>query len=83
MLPNFDSRSGRRVSVSLKANGGPAELGQMSGVPFETPSTETMQCGHAYYWDDFALDSEESGLTVWSIASGHGAFFNKDGFHPF
>lgn len=83
MMPNYDSMSGGKITVALSANGGPADLGQLGGVPFETPSVETMQYGNVYYWEDFVLASEDSGLTVWSLNTGHGAFFNKGGFYPF
>ena len=83
MMPNYDPMTDGKTVVHSLANGGPAELGQSGGVPFELPSVETMQYGNVYYWKDFVLASDQSGLTVWSVRSGHGAFFNKQGFHPF
>lgn len=88
MVPNYDQHQGGMPAVGLGADSGPAAIGQKSDAPNYTghnqaPAGQVMQYGNVYYFGDIALASEENGLTVWSLVSGHGAFFNRDGFWPF
>lgn len=89
MDPNYSDDGGGAMGMDLKADGGPATFTQYGGVPGHLgvnpgiPAGQVMDYGNVYYYGDFVLASEENGLTVWSLVSGHGAFFNKDGLYPF
>lgn len=87
--PNYSEDPGGKPSVWLRSNEGPATLSQVSEAPAFTgaypgdPAGQVMDYGSVHYYGDFALASEENGLTIWSLVSGHGAFFNRGGFYPF
>ena len=89
MDPNYDENSGGLLGVGLGVDSGPATYAQRSDVPNYTggnpgaPAGQVMEYGNVYDWGDFVLASDENGLTTWSLVSGHGAFFNRAGFHPF
>lgn len=89
MYPDHDPNNGGFIGVALRADSGPATLTQKSEVPNYSgakpgsPAGQVMEYGNVYHWGDFALASEDNGLTIWSLVSGHGAFFNSEDFYPF
>lgn len=85
--PSYDPNMGGYVTAGVGQEG-PAKLGQGTDTPgFKggagSPPGQVLPYGTVWYFGDYVLSSEKSGLTFWNASTGSGALIKRAGFFPF
>ncbi|MFX0537147.1 LppP/LprE family lipoprotein [Ornithinimicrobium sp. Y1847] len=69
--------------IDLTSGAEPSLLPKGDPAYFLHTNAQVIPYGSVVYSGAFACASQEAGFTCWNTTTGHGAFFNREGFWPF
>ncbi|OKL46210.1 hypothetical protein BSR29_08160 [Boudabousia liubingyangii] len=88
MDPNYNPHMGGVVAIGL-SDQGPVGLGQKTDAPTwkggveGIPAGQILPYGTVWYYGDYVVASEKTGITFWNVKTGFGALIDRQGYSPF